>query len=91
MNRQDLNPPKEKFNALSVGLFWAHRIIGAALQVVILVIVGYWFDRYFNTNPWGVLAFAVIGMASMLYSFLKIAQEFDKDSNFTEQKNDKSK
>lgn len=91
MNKQDLNQPKEKYSALSVGLFWAHQIIGAALQVVIMVFVGYWFDRYFNTNPWGVLAFTVIGMVSMLYSFLKIAQDFNKDSNFTDRENDKLK
>ena len=79
---------EEKNSPLSVGLQCAQRITAASLQVVVLVYLGYWVDRYFGTTPWGVLGFSVLGMASMFYSFLRIAYEFGKNPTGSTRKSD---
>lgn len=61
------------------GLFWAHRVISASLEMAVFLVIGYFLDRYFSTRPWLMLIFAVIGMVAMFQSLLKIAAEFQKN------------
>jgi F0F1-type ATP synthase assembly protein I len=36
-----------------------------------LALVGYWFDRHFGTNPWGILVGVVIGIVGGLYNLVR--------------------
>jgi F0F1-type ATP synthase assembly protein I len=47
-----------------VGLELAGAIGGFAFA-------GYWVDRYFGTNPWGILGGVVLGLVGGLYNLIK--------------------
>ena len=35
--------------------------------------VGYWIDRHYETDPWGLVIFAVLGIVGGLYNFIRAA------------------
>jgi F0F1-type ATP synthase assembly protein I len=47
-----------------VGLELAGAIGGLAL-------VGYWIDRHYGTNPWGILGGVIIGLVGGLYNLVR--------------------
>jgi F0F1-type ATP synthase assembly protein I len=59
---------------------WRHAFAGMTLAITLLVGVyaGVWVDKRWDTEPWGVLAGAVLGMVVGFYNLLK---EFKNTSN----------
>jgi F0F1-type ATP synthase assembly protein I len=35
--------------------------------------VGYWIDRHYETEPWGLIVCALLGIAGGLYNFIRAA------------------
>lgn len=62
----------------SLGIELAAAIVGFAL-------VGYWIDRHFQTQPWGLLICVLLGIVGGLYNLiraaLKASKEFSAPSN----------
>lgn len=58
---------------------WRHAFAGLTFAATILVGVfsGVWVDRKWGTDPWGVVAGAVIGMVAGFYNLIK---EFNDES-----------
>ena len=43
------------------------------------VAVGYWIDRKFRTEPWGILIGAGVGLAAGMYLFIKEGMRANRD------------
>ena len=68
------NKKKSLISQKSVGLGWR-----LGLEFVSGVIVGlglgYGFDRLFNTNPWGILVFILLGAAAGFLNVYRLAKD----------------
>jgi F0F1-type ATP synthase assembly protein I len=55
------------------------RYSGVGLELAgataVLAFVGYWIDRRFGTEPWGILGGVVIGLAGGLYNLVRESLE----------------
>jgi F0F1-type ATP synthase assembly protein I len=51
------------------------RLSGIGFELVAAVVgftfVGYWWDRYFGSRPWGVLIGAVLGLVGGMYNVIR--------------------
>jgi F0F1-type ATP synthase assembly protein I len=56
-----------------VGLELAGAVAGFAL-------VGYWIDRHYGTNPWGLVVGVVLGMVGGLYNFVREALQATREA-----------
>ena len=43
--------------------------------------VGYWIDRHYETEPWGLIVCAVLGIVGGLYNFIRAATRATKESS----------
>lgn len=59
------------------------KYLGYGLQmlvgVLLGVIVGQWIDRKYGTDPWGVFAASMLGLASGMYLLIKDAIRINRD------------
>jgi len=62
----------------SVGLELAGATAGLAL-------VGYWIDRRFGTQPWGILGGVVIGLVGGLYNLVRESLEAVREAKIEDQ------
>jgi F0F1-type ATP synthase assembly protein I len=53
--------------------------IEVAVGVVLGVVVGQWIDHRWHTDPWGVLAGALLGLAGGMYPLVKEGLKANKD------------
>ena len=56
-----------------VGLELAGAVAGFTL-------VGYWIDRHYGTNPWGLVVGVVLGIVGGLYNFVKEALQATREA-----------
>jgi ATP synthase protein I len=56
-----------------VGLELAGAVAGFAL-------IGYWIDRHFGTNPWGIVVGVVLGIVGGLYNFVREALQATREA-----------
>lgn len=53
------------------------RLAGAGVELAATIgvacLVGYWIDRKFGTEPWGLLILAAIGIVGGLYNLVRLA------------------
>jgi ATP synthase protein I len=42
-----------------------------AAAVAGFMLIGYWWDRYFGTNPWGLLTGAALGLIGGMYNMIR--------------------
>lgn len=59
------------------GQMGAMRLAGAGVELVATVVVacllGYWIDRRFGTEPWGLLILAGVGIVGGIYNLVRQA------------------
>lgn len=55
-----------------VGKAWSLAIEMVA-AVVVSLFIGWWVDRWFDTAPWGLLGFILLGVAAALWSAIRTA------------------
>ena len=62
-------PPPSSFGSS----LWRHAASGLTFAVILLagVFAGLWVDKRWGTDPWGVLAGAVLGMVLGIYNLIK--------------------
>ncbi len=72
----------------SVGI--AYRLASELIAGLLLgVILGWGFDRFFGTRPWGTLFFLVLGLAAAMINVIRTAQKLNSAVPDTkEDKND---
>ena len=62
-----------------------------ALEAVGAVLIacgfGYWFDRSWDTRPWGLIVGIGIGFAAMVLRLLRLGQELNFDEPFARKEN----
>jgi F0F1-type ATP synthase assembly protein I len=56
-----------------------------AAAVIGLTLLGWWFDRGFNTSPVGLLAGAGLGIVGGMYNFLRDAWRFRQEDDAKDQ------
>ena len=56
-----------------VGVELAGAVAGFAL-------VGYWVDRHYGSQPWGIVAGLILGIVGGLYNFVKAALRATRDA-----------
>ena len=56
-----------------VGLELAGAVAGFSL-------VGYWIDRHYGTNPWGLVVGLVLGIVGGLYNFVREALQATREA-----------
>jgi F0F1-type ATP synthase assembly protein I len=61
---------------------WRYAGLGLELAASVagLVALGWWVDRRFGTEPWGVLAGALVGMTAGMYNLVRRALEAARGS-----------
>jgi ATP synthase protein I len=69
MNKPDKEPEDEN-NLRSLGNYLGLGM-QLAVTVGVMVLLGYWLDNKFQTNPWLIIIFSFLGIISALYNFLK--------------------
>ncbi len=51
------------------------RLSGIGIELVgalgLFLLVGYWWDRHFGTNPWGMVGWGVVGLVGTLYNLIR--------------------
>lgn len=57
--------------------------IGTELIIAVMMGVGIgWFvDRTFDTNPWGIMVFSILGMASGILNVIRVANKLNKPAD----------
>ena len=43
--------------------------------------VGYWIDRHYETDPWGLVICALLGIVGGLYNFIRAATRASRESS----------
>ena len=43
--------------------------------------VGYWIDRHYETEPWGLIICALLGIIGGLYNFIRVATRVTRESS----------
>ena len=64
--------------SLGVGLELAGAVAGLAL-------VGYWIDRHYGTDPWGLVVGVILGLVGGLYNFVRNAKRYEAQAREREQ------
>jgi len=54
----------------AVGRAWSLAIEMAA-AIGVGVFIGWWVDRWFGSSPWGILGFALLGIATAMYTAVR--------------------
>jgi ATP synthase protein I len=49
------------------------------ISVAIGVLIGYYLDRYFSTQPWLMIVFLILGVVAGFRSLFSLMKEIDKD------------
>lgn len=74
----DPTPPPDPLRRYDQGPSGAGRLFGLGFQfagaILLCVLVGQWVDRRFGTEPWGVLAGAMVGFAAGLYALVRAGE-----------------
>jgi F0F1-type ATP synthase assembly protein I len=56
------------------GANWT-RLSGLGIELVAavggFVAVGYWWDRHFGTNPWGIVGWGAVGLVGGMYNLIR--------------------
>lgn len=59
------------------------KYLGLGLEVAVSVavgaLIGYWADTRLGCSPWGLLTGCLLGLASGMYTLLKVALRANKD------------
>lgn len=66
-------PGDRRMNQNLMGLGWQ-----IASTLVVFTLGGYWLDRWLDTNPWFLLAGALVGMISIFVQIFKIAADLNR-------------
>ena len=56
--------------------------------VFVGVIMGYAFDQFFNSRPWGMVSFIILGAASGFLTIYKLMMKENNDTNSEKQNHD---
>jgi len=67
-----------QLSSLSVGLNWASRIVTIGLLFSLPAVIGYGFDRWFDSNPVGVLLGAILGFVLGMLQVMSLARSLNK-------------
>ncbi|WP_298727501.1 AtpZ/AtpI family protein [uncultured Ferrovibrio sp.] len=65
-------PDADPRSMRQVGKAWSLAIEMVA-AVVVSLFIGWWVDRWFDTAPWGLLGFILLGVAAALWSAIRTA------------------
>jgi F0F1-type ATP synthase assembly protein I len=77
-NSNDYRARRSLLRLASAGTELAAAVIG-------LTLLGWWFDRGFDTNPVGVLVGAGLGIVGGMYNFLRDAWRFSQEDSAKDQ------
>ena len=60
-----------------------HSSLGFELAAAILgfALLGYWIDRHFKSQPWGLLICLLLGIVGGLFNLIKAALRASRESN----------
>jgi ATP synthase protein I len=60
---------------------WRYSSIGLEMgfSVAIGAAIGYFLDRYFNTAPWLMITFLILGIVAGFRSLFSLMKDIDKD------------
>lgn len=58
-------------NSPSKWAHWYSLSIELAAAVAGASFLGYWIDRYYKTDPWGILSCFALGLAGGMYNFIR--------------------
>jgi F0F1-type ATP synthase assembly protein I len=72
--KPDLEP-----NPIAHGMMWVHRIMTAALMLVIPPFVGNWLDKHWAMSPWLLILGTLMGMAASSWHFYRILVALSKE------------
>lgn len=72
------DPGRDRRSSLAVGMYWASRISNIGFQMSVPPLLGWWADRSWGTEPWLLIAGALLGFASGMWSVLKLSDSFSR-------------
>jgi len=71
VNGRSMSDSERKQGSMKGAARYAGAGMELAAAVSALCLAGYWFDRKFETSPWGLLIGAVIGIVGGLYNLIR--------------------
>lgn len=67
--------PPEGRSPIAIGFEWASRIFVAGMTFVVPILLGHGLDRAVGSNPFGLLAGLVLGLAVGLFQVIRLARD----------------
>jgi ATP synthase protein I len=67
---QEQSEPRSQ---IAVGIQWANRITGIALEFVVPMILGVLLDRWWGTNPFATILGGILGFVMGLWHVMRLA------------------
>ena len=65
--------PGDGRSQAAVGIEWASRISTIGMELAVPAGAGYWLDKRWDTQPWLLIAGAVLGFAVFMYHIFQLA------------------
>jgi|GEM_PF-3213558 len=72
--------PDDGSASFTGGYVWAVKIMGLGFELVLPLLAGYWLDRQWQTEPWCLLAGALVGIAAFSISIVSLSSEISRKS-----------
>lgn len=71
---------KSKQSTPAAAIYWASQISSISFEIAFFILLGFWGDRRWGTQPWLLLAGCLLGLLTASWHLWQLVRSFERAS-----------